>query len=166
MLERGKWVDRYSLLSTWVKSPRLRGKRLIIMATCLPHVSLEIFREVSKKGEILFACPEMDGQPHYGKLASMIKSSDIEELYIYSIDGSPHCLLLHASANEAEYILGKRLNKRHYVIVNGKEVREISPDTVRIARYLHLVEELIRGKPQILTKLERYSLEKRSLGSP
>jgi hypothetical protein len=78
-----------------------------------------------------------------------------------TIDGSPHCFQLHAAVNEAEYILGEKLNKRHYVVVDGRDLHEISPDTVRVARYLHLVEKLVRERPEILAELEKHSLEYR-----
>lgn len=147
------------LLSTWVKAPKLSKCKLAIVSACLPYVNQELFKEISKDKEVLFACPEKEGAMHYGKLASIIKSSKPEEIHIYTIEGSPHCFTLHASANEAEYILGVKLNKKHYVVVNGKELKEISPNAVRIARYLHIVDKLIKEKPKILEELRKYSLE-------
>ncbi len=147
------------LLSTWVKTPRLRGKRLAIVAACLPIVNPKIFEEITHSAEVLLACPEKEPGLHYGKLASMIRSVEPEEVLIYTIDGSPHCFTLHASANEAEYILGKRIRKRHFVVVDGEKVIEISPDAVRVARYLHIVDELIKRNPDILEHLLKHSLE-------
>jgi len=95
----------------------------------------------------------------YGKIASMIRSVKPRSVTVVSIDGSPHCFQLHAAVNEAEYILGERINKKHYVLVDGKELYEISPDAVRVARYLHLVDKLIREKPEVLQELKKYSLE-------
>ncbi|MEM3326618.1 MAG: 4Fe-4S ferredoxin, partial [Thermoproteus sp.] len=95
----------------------------------------------------------------YGKMARMFKSSRPRSLTVVSIEGSPHCLLLHASANEAEYILGGKIPKRHFVVVDGRELREISPDAVRVARYLHIVDELIKKRPEVLEELKKHSLE-------
>jgi len=147
------------LLSTWVKAPKLKGCKLAIVAACLPYVNPELFKEISKDKEVLFACPEKEPALHYGKLASVIRSSEPKEIYIYTIEGSPHCFTLHASANEAEYILGKKLVKKHYVVVDGKELREISPDAVRVARYLHIVDVLIKKYPEALEELRKHSLE-------
>ncbi|RLG85449.1 MAG: 4Fe-4S ferredoxin [Thermoprotei archaeon] len=149
------------MLSTWVKAPRLRGSIIAIVAACLPYVNQELFKEVTKGKEVLLACPEREPQLHYGKLASIIRSSRPKELHIYTIEGSPHCFALHASANEAEYILGEKLVKRHFVIVDAEKLIEIDPDAVRIARYLHIVDELIKKYPEALEKLQKYSLEYR-----
>ena len=151
------------LLSTWVKAPRLKGSKLAIVAACLPYVSPELFKEISKGKELLLACPEKEPALHYGKLASMVRSTQPSEIHIYTIDGSPHCFALHASANEAEYILGEKLNKRHYVVVDGKEIKEISPDAVRVARYLCIVDGLVKNHPEVLKELEKHSLEYRAL---
>ncbi|WP_232216715.1 hypothetical protein [Desulfurococcus amylolyticus] len=45
------------------------------------------------------------------------------------------------------------------MVVNSSELKEISPDSIRIARYLSLVDELIKEKPEILEKLKGLSME-------
>ena len=147
--------------SIWVKTPILRNADLLIASACLPYVNPEIFKELSRDRVVLLACPERENPTHYGKIASIIRSSKPRSIVVITIDGSPHCFTLHASVNEAEYILGEKLDKKHYVLVNSKELKEISPDAVRVARYLHLVDELIREKPEILEKLKKHSLEYR-----
>ncbi len=149
------------LLETWVKAPKIRGSKLAIVAACLPYVSPKIFEEISKDKEVLFACPEKEPPFHYGKLASMIRSSEPEEVYIYSIEGSPHCFTLHASANEAEYILGEKLKKKHFVVLNAEKLIEISPDAVRVARYLHVVDKLLKEHPEVLEEIKKHSKEYR-----
>ncbi len=149
------------LLSTWVKAEPMKGKKLAIVAACLPFVNKELFKKIAKDNErvILLACPEKEPALHYGKIASMIRSVKPSLVEVYSIDGSPHCFTLHASVNEAEYILGEKVPRKHYVVVDGKELREISPDAVRVARYLHIIDEVIREKPELLKHLEKHSLE-------
>jgi len=147
------------MLSTWVKAPRLKNSVIAIVAACLPYVNQKLFKEIAKDKEVLLACPEREPQLHYGKLASIIRSSKPKELHIYTIEGSPHCFTLHASANEAEYILGEKIEKRHFVIVDAEKLVEINPDTIRVARYLHIVNELIKKNPEVLEELQKHSLE-------
>lgn len=150
------------LLSTWVKAPKLKGSRLAVVAACLPYVNPGLFKEISEGKEVLLACPEKEPASHCGKLASMVRSTRPAEVYIYTIDGSPHCFALHASANEAEYIVGERLNKKHYVVVDGEELREVSPDAIRVARYLSIVDDLVKKHPEVLEELRKRSLEYRA----
>jgi hypothetical protein len=145
--------------STWVKAPILKGKDLLIASACLPYVNPELFRKLAEGKTVLLACPERESPAHYGKIASMIRSSRPRSITVVTIDGSPHCFTLHASANEAEYILGEKVEKKHYVVVNGEELVEISPDAVRVARYLHIVDKLVKEHPEALQMLERVSLE-------
>ncbi|MEM2200857.1 MAG: hypothetical protein QW162_03165, partial [Ignisphaera sp.] len=55
-----------------------------------------------------------------------------------------------------------KINKKHFVVVNGIEIREISPNTIRVARYLHLVDNMLKKVPNELKKLEYLSLEYRN----
>ncbi len=155
-LENYPWV-----WSTWVKAPILKGADLLVASACLPVVAPEIFKELAEGRTVLLACPERENPTHYGKIASIIRSSRPRSVVVVTVEGSPHCFTLHASVNEAEYILGEKLNKKHYVVVNGRELKEISPDAVRVARYLHLVDWLIREKPEVLERLKALSLEYR-----
>lgn len=150
------------LWSTWVKTPQLQGKDLLIAAICVRNVNRKLFEELAKDKVVLFACPEREHPALYGKIASMIRSVKPRSVTVVTIDGSPHCFQLHAAVNEAEYILGERINKKHYVLVDGKELYEISPDAVRVARYLHLVDKLIKEKPEVLQELKKHSLEYRA----
>lgn len=149
--------------SIWVKTPILKGSDILIASACLPYVNPRLFEELSKDKVVLLACPERENPTHYGKIASIIRSSKPRSITVVTIDGSPHCFTLHASVNEAEYILGEKVEKKHYVIVNARELKEISPDAIRVARYLHLVDELLREKPEVLEKLRKLSLEYRKV---
>lgn len=149
------------LWSTWVKAPPLRGADLLIASACLPIVNPELFEKLSKDRVVLLACPEQESPAHYGKIASMVRSSRPRSLTVVTIDGSPHCFTLHASVNEAEYILGERVPREHYVVVNGSELVRISPDAVRVARYLSVVQKVIDRNSEVLKDLESLSLEYR-----
>jgi len=147
------------LWSVWVKAPILKVKKLYITSACLPYVNRELFNKIAGDGTVLLACPEREPPTHYGKIASIIRSCEPDEVIVITIDGSPHCLTLQASVNEAEYILGRRVNKRHYVVVDSKELIEVSPNAIRVARYLHIVNNLIRGNNYVEEELRRHSLE-------
>jgi len=152
------------LWSTWVKAPILKGSRLVIASACLPFVNRRIFEELAKDSTVLLACPERESPTHYGKIASMIRSSKPREVIVVTIDGSPHCFTLQANVNEAEYILGEKINKKHFVVVNGEELVEIDPNTIRVARYLHMVDKLYREKKgQVEEELSKHSLEYRQI---
>ncbi|MEM1612101.1 MAG: hypothetical protein QXH02_01960 [Desulfurococcaceae archaeon] len=73
----------------------------------------------------------------------MIRSMKPRKLMVVTIDGSPHCFTLHASVNEAEYILGEKIERERYVVLNGREIKKISPNAIRVARYLSIVNTMI-----------------------
>jgi hypothetical protein len=56
------------------------------------------------------------------------------------------------------FISKAKISLRHLVIVQD-DVREVSAESVRIARYLHLVQKCIHENPKILEDLNRCSLE-------
>jgi hypothetical protein len=147
------------LWSIWVKAPVLRDAEVLIASECLPAVSPGIFEKLSRGRVVLLACPEREPQAYYGKIASIIRSSRPKKIIVATIDGSPHCFTLHASVNEAEYILGEKVEREHYVVVNGKNLVRISPNAVRVARYLSLVNEVIEEDPAKVERLSELSEE-------
>jgi len=152
------------LLNIWVKSPILKSKILYIVSACLPYVNMSLFKKIASEGTVLLACPEKEGGIHYGKIASILRSNeeDIDEVRIITVDGSPHCYTLHASMNEAEYILGMKINRKHYVLLDGKELIQVRPESIRVSRYLYIVNKLYEeNKEWIEKELFKHSLEHR-----
>lgn len=150
----------YHLLSSWAKSPFLKGKDILITGSCFKDVYPEIFENFSKDKVTLIHCPEIE-QPIFGKLASMIRSTKPASITVLTVDCSPHCYTLHAAVNEAFYILGLKkgeILKHHYVVRDG-EIIKICEETIRVARYLSLVEKLIKKHPEIINELKAFSLE-------
>jgi hypothetical protein len=145
--------------TTWVKTPLLEGQEILIASACLPLVNPELFKRLSENRITLLACPEHENAAYYGKLASMIRSVKPRKLIIVTIDGSPHCFALQASVNEAEYILGEKVEREHYVVVDGRELKKISPNAIRTARYLSIVNDMVESNPNILKELEKHSKE-------
>ena len=149
----------FDLVKIWVKAPILKNADLLIVSKCLQWVNPEIFKELSEGRVTLTYCPEEEPQLAYGKIASIVRSSRPKSITVVTIDGSPHCFTLHAAVNEAAYILGEKIPRKHYVVLDAEKLVEISPEAVRIARYLSLVEELIKKNMWILQELKKHSLE-------
>ncbi len=106
-------------------------------------------------------CPEQENPAVYGKIASVIRSSKPRSITVVTVDGSPHCFTLHAAVNEAFYILGEKIveERKHYVVVDGKELVEIHPDAIRLARYLSIMTRIVKEHPEYLEELKKHSLE-------
>lgn len=153
------------LIETFAKSRFLQDADVLIVGTCLLREYPRLVRELSKNRIVLSNCPEKD-LPIYGKLASMIRSAQkagapVRSIVGLSMDCSPHCLLIQTGINEAYHMLGitsADLPKKHYVCREGKFL-EVSENTLRIGRYLSLVQKLLEKHPGILDKLRGYSLE-------
>jgi len=147
------------LLETWVKAPSLKGASLLIVGECVQAVYPDVYKELAENSVVLTSCPEAENsESAAGKLASIIRCSVPREIVILTIDGSPHCFALHAALNNALFITNSNIPSKHFVIVDGKAV-EVGPETVRVARYLHLVQKCIEKCPAILENLNRHSLE-------
>jgi len=147
------------LLSVWVKAPYLRNADILITSACLPQVNPSLFKKFSKNKVVLLACPEKEGAVHHGKIATIIKCSKLKSITVITVEGSPHCFTLHACVNEALFLVGREIPRKHYTVVNGEQVHEIKPEAIRVARYLHLVDKLVEKYPEILKELNKYSLE-------
>jgi hypothetical protein len=139
----------------------MEGSEVLVASACLRVVNPELYEELSRGRVVLLACPEREPAAYYGKIASMIRSTKPRRVIVVTIDGSPHCFALQASINEAEYILGERVEREHYVVVDGRELKRISPDAVRVARYLSIVDEVIKSNPALLEELRKHSKEYR-----
>lgn len=104
-------------------------------------------------------CPEVE-QPVFGKLASFLTSTKPRSIRVLTIDCSPHCYSLHAAVNEAYYITKSNTPKKHFVILD-RSVNEITPEAIRLSRYLSLTQKAIEKNPELIKELERYSLEQK-----
>ncbi len=152
----------WPLLSTNVKYRELQDKPLILISRCLLLTAPDLVSELETRGVVLHACPEEDRDTYHGKIAVMLRCVRPSRIEIYTVDGSPHCFMLHTACETAVFITGLDVEIRHYVIVKS-EIREISREAIRVARYLHLVDELVRKERQITERLRALSLEHRAL---
>ena len=147
------------LIETWVKAPFLKEASILLIGECVQAIYPDTYKAFSDGRVVLTSCPEAEkvGQV-MGKLASILACSTPRELTVLTIDGSPHCFTLHASVNEAIFTTKSKTLARHFVIVNGKALK-VSSESVRVGRYLHLVQRCIERYPEILKDLAKHSLE-------
>ncbi len=126
------------LMSTNAKGKNIRGKKLLLYGYCLDENPqyLEEFEDYAK----LSFCPEKEHiNMAFYKLMAMM--SVAQELVVITVDGSPHCVQLHYIADEVLRYSEKKFPLRHFVVNNGKIV-EISPEDVKLSRYLSKIKRL------------------------
>jgi len=148
------------LVEIWVKAPLLKDASLLLAGECVQAIYPELFKKFSKGRVVLTNCPEAEGSVSMGKLASIVTCSAPKEITVLTVEGSPHCYTLHAAVNEALFVANSDLKCRHFVIVDGRPL-EVSPESVRLGRYLHLSQKCIDENPKILDELAKFSLEHR-----
>ena len=153
---------RAKLMESWAKSPFLNDADVLVVGECVQNSYPEIFARMSEGKVVLTVCPEAE-QPIFGKLASMITSTRPRQLEVLTVDCSPDCYTLHAGVNEAVYVSKSTVPHRHFVILNG-DVNEVSPEAIRLSRYLTLTQKAIEDNPELVELLNKYSLEQKSAG--
>jgi len=147
------------LLETYVKSSFLKDACILIVGECVQHAFPNIYGRLSEGRVVLTSCPEIEKAGLItSKTATILACSSPKEIAVLTVDGSPHCFQLHTAINQAMFISKAKIPLRHMVIVDD-DVREVSDESIRIARYLHLVQKCIHENPNILEDLNRYSLE-------
>jgi len=83
-----------------VKAPFLKGASLLLVSECAQSVYPEVYKRFMKERVVLTSCPEAENaEMLMGKLAAILTCSDIKDLTVLTMEGSPHCLMLHAAAN-------------------------------------------------------------------
>ena len=135
------------LMTTNCGSKRLReNRRLLICGTCVKDEYPTILESFSSNRQVLLVCLEETHVNMVGlKLIDMFDIIKPEEVVVLTPDGSPHCVQLHYIVEDVKKRL--RLNKlpvKHYVVDRGR-VYEISELAVKVSRYLHRVERLLRS---------------------
>lgn len=149
------------LVETWVKAPFLKRASILLLSECAQDVFPGVCKKFVEERVVLTSCPEVENaEMIMGKLTSILTCSNPRDLTVLTMEGSPHCLALHAAANEALFITKASVLLSHFVILDGKAI-QVSSESVRVARYLHLVQKCIQRCPDILEDLSRHSLEHR-----
>ncbi len=119
----------------------------MIVSRCLETEHPEILREFIDNYAILTACPEAEHINMIGfKLLSILARSSYEELAVLTVDGSMHCIQLHYLLEELEKILSDKMPKRRHLVFERGKIIEISPDLVKVSRYLTKIFRLVEGQ--------------------
>lgn len=147
------------LVETWVKAPFLKDASLLIVSECAQTVFPQVYDEFAEGRVVLTSCPEMESAGLVmGKLATLLTCANPGEVTVLTMDGSPHCFMLHAALNQALFVIKTKVPAGHFVIMDGRAIK-VSSESVRVGRYLHLVQKCIERYPEVLRDLKRYSLE-------
>jgi len=134
------------LLSTSVAAKELAGADLLIYSECLRHEWPDILAEWSRGRLALSVCLEEEHISHItAKVATMLVMGRPSSITVLTVDGSPHCVQVHFSVQQALRITGLKVPVRHLVVEKGV-VHEVGPEVVRTARHLSEVAELMRKR--------------------
>uniref|UniRef100_A0A7C1GJY9 4Fe-4S ferredoxin n=1 Tax=Thermofilum adornatum TaxID=1365176 RepID=A0A7C1GJY9_9CREN len=127
-----------------VAGRELREKRrLLVYGSCIFNEYPEILSRFSEGRVALGVCLEAEHLNVVAlKLASIFARVDLEEVVVLTVDGSPHCIQLHHAVEEARKVTGRQVNVRHFVIEGGEAI-EVSPEAVKVARYLSKIQRLL-----------------------
>jgi hypothetical protein len=127
-----------------VSGRELREKRrLLVYGSCIFNEYPDILSRFSEGRVALGVCLEAEHLNVVAlKLASIFARVDLEEVVVLTVDGSPHCIQLHHAVEEARKVTGRQVNVRHFVIEGG-EALEVSPEAVKVARYLSKIQRLL-----------------------
>lgn len=118
------------LLSTNVKSSRLKDSSLLIHGSCLEAEAQSIFRRLVQEKVPLATCLETVHMNMVGfKIATMIKAASPKEISVLTMDGSPHFVQLHFAVEQAIQQTGCKLRPRHFA-VSKDALHEISGETM------------------------------------
>lgn len=145
-----------------MKAPFLKDASILISGECIESTFPELLKEFSKDRVVLTACPEAESCSGFvGKIAMMVRCSSPKEILVLTVDGSPYCNLLHASVDGALFATRAKISARYFVIARPGEVREVRPSSIRVGRYLHLVDKCIQRCPDVTRELKDLSLVQR-----
>ena len=130
-----------------VCSRKIREKKKILLyGKCVRDEYQEIFHSYSEGRIPLAVCMEREHINMVGfKLAGLLARVDVEEIVVLTVDGSPHCVQLHFALEEVEKILGRKIERKHYVIEDGRVVR-VSNIAVKKARYISWINKILKEK--------------------
>ena len=118
---------------------------MVIYSKCLEELHPKALQRLLANIPGLAACPEAEHINMLGfKLAGILARCNIKEIIVATVDGSMHCIQLHFMVEELEKIFEGKFKRRHLILVRG-QFREVSKDSIKIARFLSKIEKLRRG---------------------
>jgi NTP pyrophosphatase (non-canonical NTP hydrolase) len=127
-----------------VSATHFKGK-LLICGTCVKDVSPEKFKELSKDRTVYTFCPEMTHASLLGyKLTTILRTCDVEDIWIFTKDGSPHCEQILTTLQEVAENVNFDKNKLRYFVTKKGRFSEITDKTIRKSRNIMEVEQLMK----------------------
>jgi len=131
-----------------VGDQRLREKQnLLLVGSCTDRYP-DLVKEICEKEGghvVIHICLEETHMNQAGfKIGSIVKYSDIKQVTILTVDGSPHCVQLHYAVEDIKRHFAPEIETAHFVIEKGR-LFEISPDTVKRSRHLSKIQKMTDG---------------------
>ena len=122
---------------------RAKGKKLLIASYCLVEDRPEIFEMFSEEDIFpLKVCMEAEEFNRVAyKILSFIKYSEVKEVIVVTVDGSPHCIQLHHIIDDIRRHFAE-ISSKHFVYSKGKLI-EVSYEAVKISRYLSKIKKIM-----------------------
>jgi NTP pyrophosphatase (non-canonical NTP hydrolase) len=119
--------------------------KLLICGTCVKDVNPEKFEELAEGRAVFTFCPEMIHTSLLGyKLSTILRTCDIEDVWIFTKDGSPHCEQILTTMQEVAENVGFDKNKLRYFVTKKGKFSEITDKTIRKSRNIMEVEKLMK----------------------
>lgn len=127
-----------------ISATHFKGK-LLICGTCVKDVNPKKFKELSKGRTVYTFCPEMTHSSLLGyKLTTILRTCDIEDIWIFTKDGSPHCEQILTTLQEVVENVNFDKSKLKYFVTKKGKFSEITDKTVRKSRNIMEVEQLMK----------------------
>lgn len=118
---------------------------LLICGTCVKSVNPKMFKKISKGKNVYTFCPESMHTSLFGyKLATILRTCDIDNLCIFTKDGSPHCEQILTTTQEVVENIKFDKDKIKYFVTKKGNFSEISDITIRKSRNIMEVENLMK----------------------
>ena len=126
-----------------VSATHFKGK-LLICGTCVKDVNPEKFKVLSKNRTVYTFCPEMIHSSLFGyKLTTILRTCDIEDIWTFTKDGSPHCEQILTTLQEVIENVNFDKNKIRYFVTKKGRFSEITDKTIRKSRNIMEIEKLM-----------------------
>lgn len=127
-----------------VSATHFKGK-LLICGTCVKDVNPEKFKELSKDRTVYTFCPEMTHPSLLGyKLTTILRTCDIEDIWVFTKDGSPHCEQILTTLQEVAENVNFDKSKLKYFVTKRDKFSEITDKTIRKSRNIMELEQLMK----------------------
>ncbi len=121
-----------------------KGK-LLICGTCVKDVAPEKFKELSEGRAVYTFCPEKIHTSLMGyKLTTILRTCNIEDIWVFTKDGSPHCEQILTTLQEVAENVDFNKNKLRYFVTKKGKFSEITDKTIRKSRNILEVEQLMK----------------------